>query len=73
MNDCIWGRSIVWPFVVLEAVVACEGVEDLPTVCEVGLESEDAGFRVGEISQVDVEHFVALLDELWDTVSSGFS
>jgi hypothetical protein len=73
VDDCIWRRGIVGPFVVLEAVVTCEGIEDLSTVCEVGLEGEDAGFWVGEVSQVDVENFVALLDEFWNAMAPSFS
>jgi hypothetical protein len=73
VDDCVWRRGILGSFVVLEAVVACEGIEDLSTVCEVGLEGEDAGFWVGEVSQVDVENFVALLDEFRNAMASGLS
>jgi hypothetical protein len=51
-------------FVTAEVVVACQGIEDLPTIREVGLESKDARTRVWEVSQVDIEDLVATLDEL---------
>lgn len=73
VNDGIGWAGIVWSLIALEVVMTCQGVETLPTIRQISLQSEDAGIFVGEFCEIDVEDLVALLEEVRDAVSTGFS
>lgn len=73
MDDRIRRTRIIRTFVVFEAVVRCQGIEHLATVCQVGLESEDPGTGVGKVGEVDVEDLIALLEEVRNDMSSRFA
>ena len=53
--DDVWWCFRTAMLVALKVVVRGECVEDLAGVGKVGLESEDAGFRVREVNEVKVE------------------
>lgn len=54
VDDCIGGPSVLGLLIVTEAEVRCQGVEDLSTVGEIGLEGEDSGILVWELGEIHV-------------------
>lgn len=73
VDDYIWRLGHLILVVTGEVIMRGEGIEDLTTVGEVGLEGEDIVVGAGEVDQVDVEDLVALLDELWDAMASSLA
>lgn len=73
MDDCIRWTGDVWTFITSKVEVSRQGVEDLPAVCQVCLEGENAGVWVWEVDEVEVEYSIAAFDELWQAMSSRLS
>lgn len=54
VDDGIRGTGVVRTLVAAEVVMACQGIEALPAVSEVGFESEDSCIWIREICKVDI-------------------
>lgn len=73
VDDHIWRLRHLWFVITGKVVVSGKGVEDLTAVGEISLEREDVVFGSRKIDQIQVENFVALLDELWYSMSASLT
>ncbi|KAI7506393.1 UDP-glucose 4-epimerase [Hortaea werneckii] len=71
-DDIRWAFGIAL-FVAIEVVVGGQGIVDLATVGEVGLERVDIGLWVGEVGDIQIQNPVSLGLQVGDHMTAGFA